>query len=196
MKRNRVPGILAVVAIAVVIITASFYFMGYGRNAANGEAGTLTQSGLNAVNATSEGVMAAQGSDTIYINESAGLPVLMGPMNVGSMYSFEILGLVNPEIVIHAGVSVTFTAVNVDNDSSHNFVLSSNGPPYGYMGGPGMMSQGGYMYMMQYLGPESAGHYYCYNFTYTFSHTGTFWYLCTYPGHAEQGMYGRILVES
>jgi len=33
-----------------------------------------------------------------------------------------------------------------------------------------------------------------YNYTTVFDNAGTYWYLCMYPGHAQMGMYGKIIV--
>lgn len=193
MDRYRAFGISGLVLLLVVLVFVFAYIWAGGISQA-GYSGTFTQSGLNSVNTASPGVTVSEAGNLIYINESTTLPVMMGPMNASSMYSFEILGLINPELVIQMGVKVHFTAVNIDDDSSHNFVLATSGPPYGYAMGGNMMRGGGYMTMMPYLSPESSGHYSYMNFTYTFSHSGTFWYLCTYPGHAQLGMYGKIMV--
>ncbi len=194
MNRYRVFGIASVALLAIVLVTATSYIWGGAAGSGSNTTGTLTQSGVDSLNVTAAGVSLDTGANTIYINESADLPVMMGPMNAASMYSFEILGLINPEIIIHEGVHVHFTAINIDDDSSHNFVLSSQGPPYGYMGGPGLMGGVSFMSMINYMPPVSGGHYSYDNFTYTFSHSGTYWYLCSYPGHAEKGMYGEISV--
>lgn len=193
MNRYRIFGIAGIVLLAVILVTASSYIW-EGAGTQGNTTGTLTQSGVDSVNVTSAGVILNTGANTIFINESACMPVMMGPMNAASMYSFEVLGLINPELIIHEGVQVHFTAINIDDDSSHNFVLSAQGPPYGYMGGTGMMGGINFMSMMNFMPPVNGGHYSYDNFTYTFSQAGTFWYLCTYPGHAEYGMYGEISV--
>lgn len=193
MNRYRLFGIASVLFLAATVIFSSFYlWSGHGASASNSN--TYTQSQLEAVNVTSSGVNISQADSVIYINATSTLPVMMGPMNAGSMYSFEILGLINPHLEIRSGVTVHFTVVNVDNDSSHNFVVTSTGPPYPYMTGMSMMFNGSQSYMMPYLPPVKSGSYAYTNFSLTFSDTGTYWYLCTYPGHAEQGMYGSITV--
>ena len=50
------------------------------------------------------------------------------------------------------------------------------------------------MSMMPYLPPTNADHYYYTNFSFAFNDPGSYWYLCSYYGHAANGMYGRILV--
>ena len=107
---------------------------------------------------------------------------------------FVVYGLINPTLVVRSGASVQFTVVNLDDDMCHNLVVSTYGPPYGYMSMQGMMSG----YWMPYLPPAdySQGSAHEYSYTLTLNQPGTLWYICTYPDHAESGMYGRIIVTS
>ena len=105
---------------------------------------------------------------------------------------FVIYGLINPTIVVHAGTSVQFTVANLDDDMYHNLVVSAYGPPYAYMAIQGMM-QGNWM---PYLPPanynQNTAHEYSY--TLTLNQPTTLWYICTYPDHAQTGMYGKMIV--
>jgi rusticyanin len=195
MNRYKTIGVVAVVFLAAVLIFSAFYYYGGYNTSSNSQ--YLTQFQIESLNVTEPGVYVSQTNSTIYINSSTSLLVMAGPMNAPSMYSFEILGMFNPNIVVKEGVTVHFTVVNIDTDSEHNFVLSSQGPPYSYMSGMGAMNSGGYGFMtsMSFLPPTSSGHFYYYNVSYSFSQYGTYWYLCTYPGHAENGMYGKIVVK-
>jgi rusticyanin len=105
---------------------------------------------------------------------------------------FVIYGLINPTIIMPSGASVQFTVVNLDDDMYHNLVVSVYGPPYGYMSMQGMMSGG----WMPYLPPAdySEGSAHEYSYTLTMNEPGTLSYICTYPEHAESGMYGKIIV--
>lgn len=192
MNKYRTFGLASVIFLIVVVIFSAIYYSGGFDSPGNRGSGYLTESQLAAINVTSPAAYIFQSNSTIYINGSADLPVMMGPMNAPSMYSFEILGMINPTILIKAGAVVHFTVVNIDTDSYHNFVLSNNGPPYyatgNMMGGSGMMNS------MQYLPPVHGGNYAFVNMSYNFNSAGTYWYLCTYPGHAANGMYGKIVV--
>ena len=194
MNKYKARGIVGVAFLTVVLVFSAFYYGGYNTSSSSQY---LTQSQLEGLNVTEPGVYVSQTNSTIYINSSSNLLVMAGPMNGPSMYSFEILGMYNPTIVIKEGVTVHFTVVNIDTDSEHNFVLSNQGPPYSYMSGMGSMGSGGYSSMtsMSFLPPTNSGYFYYYNMSYGFSQSGTYWYLCTYPGHAENGMYGGIVVE-
>ncbi|WP_156778561.1 rusticyanin [Thermoplasma acidophilum] len=195
MNLHKAFGIAAIIFLAAVIIFSAIYYKDvYG---ASGGSQYLTQSQLESLNVTGPGVYISPANSTIYVNNSTTLLVMAGPMDGPSMYSFEIEGLFNPTIVIREGVTVHFVVVNIDTDSEHNFVLSTRGPPYPYMSGMEYMGSGGFGFMtyMGFLPPTNSGHFYYYDFSYAFSQSGTYWYLCTYPGHAENGMYGKIVVD-
>jgi len=106
---------------------------------------------------------------------------------------FVIDGLINPTLVMPAGASVHFTVVNLDDDMYHNLVVSSISPPYPYMAMQGMMSSYDWM---PFLPPTdySQGTAHEYSYSLTLSSPAPLWYLCTYPGHAQMGMYGEIEV--
>jgi rusticyanin len=113
--------------------------------------------------------------------------------------AFVIYGLVDPTLVIPRGAVVQVTVVNLDKDMYHNFVVTALSPPYSYMAVQGMMmnwQQQGIVQMMPFLPPASYGqgvaHEYVYNAT--LNTQTNLWYLCTYPGHAQTGMYGEVLV--
>ena len=128
------------------------------------------------------------------------------PPSYASDDVFVVYGLINPTMVMPAGASVHFIFVNLDNDMYHNFVLTTDQPPYsnspmqGMMGG-GMMG-GGYGnglyggYMMPYVNPANyaQGMAYASSYGLTLGGQTTLWYICSYPDHAESGMYGKVLI--
>jgi len=196
VNRREILILFVTVLVAAVAITSSLYFLGVQEKPQASGIGYLNGSQLAAINTTSSGVNVDRATSTIYINSTSSLPVFAGPMNAPSMYSFEILGIINPEIVIKEGVTVHFVVVNIDTDSRHNFVLTTVSPPYNYMIGQGMMGNGesGFMTSMPLLPPVNSGHYAFMNTSYDFHSSGLYWYVCTNPGHAQKGMYGKILV--
>ena len=105
---------------------------------------------------------------------------------------FVIYGLINPTLLVPRGAYVQFTVVNLDDDMYHNLVVSSYGPPFGYMPMQGMMSGG----WMPYLPPAdyNSSSAQQYSYMLQFNQPGIFWYICTYPSHAASGMYGRVIV--
>ncbi|MCY0859235.1 MAG: sulfocyanin-like copper-binding protein [Sulfolobaceae archaeon] len=118
---------------------------------------------------------------------------------------FVIYGLINPTLIIPAGATVQLIFINLDDNMYHNFVVTTYPPPYPYNVMPetmmgGMM--GGYysgyrtLFYMPYIpyANYAQGYAYEYSTTFVLSSPGTYWYLCTYPGHAELGMYGELIV--
>ncbi|PYB68045.1 rusticyanin [Thermoplasma sp. Kam2015] len=189
MEKSRTTIIIGILIVVLLLLTASIIV----EHRRTTETGYLSASQLEALNATTSNISVLPDSNEIFINSSATILVMLGPMNSPSMYSFEIFGLYNPHLIIRVGSLVRFYAVNVDTDSYHNFVITDMAPPYGYtiMGNMGEMGS-----MMPYLPPQSEGHFAYYVYDFSFAQTGTLWYICTYPGHAEHGMYGEITVSS
>lgn len=107
---------------------------------------------------------------------------------------FVIGGLINPTLVVKSGAQLHVTLVNLDEDMSHNFVITMSSPPYSTMP---MMGNGRFLNQMPVLPNEEKQQGYAYEYTdsVTLSQPGTYWYICTYPGHAEEGMYGKIIVK-
>ncbi len=118
----------------------------------------------------------------------------MLPSSSATANVFVIYGLVNPTLIMPRGASVTFTVINLDPDDYHNLAITPVPPPYPYYS---------MMYiMMDVLGVSpmlppasySSGVAYGLTFTVAFTHPGALYYVCEYPGHAESGMYGEIIV--
>ena len=144
----------------------------------------------------------------------------MIPPSYASDDVFVIYGLIDPTLVIPSGARVNLIFANLDDDMYHNFVVTSLAPPYYYMPMQGMMfsnsstwyggMMGGGMMggfgsssnpifgtTMPLLSPADYGQGTAYYYTSTFnlySYSANYWYICTYPGHAQSGIYGRILV--
>jgi rusticyanin len=108
--------------------------------------------------------------------------------------TFVIDGLINPTLVLQKGSTVHITFVNLDSSAYHNIIITSTGPPYQYMP---MSAMGGLVSMMSFVQHANyqQGQAYEYSYNASFNSVGTFWYLCMYPGHAQMGMYGKIIVE-
>lgn len=107
---------------------------------------------------------------------------------------FVIYGLINPTLIIPRGSIVNVIIINLDDDTYHNIAITPVPPPYPYYT---------MMYVrMNILGMSPFLHYADYNngvayqfsFTVNFGNSGTYYYICEYPGHAQMGMYGTIIV--
>ncbi len=138
-------------------------------------------------------VVAMMGDDAEKMFNATSPPYVHGDV-------FVIYGLINPTLVIPAGAVVHVTFINLDDDMYHNFVVTRVPPPYPYyvmhyIGMSGGMGPQMMLYM-EWLPPANynAGYAYGYEYAFTITEPGTYWYLCTYPGHAEEGMYGEIII--
>ncbi|SRR5579875_184872 len=109
--------------------------------------------------------------------------------------AFVIGGMIDPTITVNRGTTLNVTSVNLDEDMAHNFAIMTSPPPYPYMAMQGMM-YGGMVATMPVLPNDDPGKGMAYEYSYavTLSNPGTYWYVCTYPGHAQDGMYGKIIV--
>lgn len=107
---------------------------------------------------------------------------------------FRIAGLNDPTIEVPANAQVTIRFINGDKDMAHMWLLEGgeNRPEAFQPGGHG----GQHIAAAPPLGdPTSAGQP---GETVSFSapESGTYHYVCPFPGHAEEGMYGRFVVRS
>lgn len=167
------------------------------------------------------GVTVNRATNTISIETSGiTLPIEAAPIWYPQSGDFWLVyGLVNPRIVVTLGETVHFLFINMDNQT-HMPSVTTIAPPYQYMP---MMQDSGMQNMMSSMmgggsstgvnqgatsnndwlaiGPMLSGVtnpsstvYGDITLSATFNSTGTFWYLCLYPGHAQMGMYGEITV--
>lgn len=195
---------VAALAVAAVSVTAVWWFTSVPNSGLQGTPATLSYSTFFSENTPPYGVTVVNTTNSIYVNQT-GVTVMVEstpPWLNRSGDFFVCYGLVNPSFHIRQGVQVRFQLINADNDQ-HDLLISRQAPPYPYspMMGMGMMWQNhNWMYGSVMLGGFSgtigpgsqipmlylnAG----------FKVAGTYWYLCGYPGHAQEGMYGQMIVQ-
>lgn len=118
----------------------------------------------------------------------------MPPSSSATENVFVIYGLVNPTLIVPRGATVKFTLINLDSDDYHNLAITPVPPPYPYY--PMMYVMMDVIGVSPMLPPASygSGTAYEFSFTATFQYPGSFYYICEYPGHAESGMYGSLIV--
>jgi len=112
--------------------------------------------------------------------------------------AFVIDEMINPTLVVKSGTLLHVTVVNLDEDMGHNFVITTLSPSYSLMPMQGMMNDNAvFLNSMPIIPNEKQQEGYAYEFTtaLTLEKSGTYWYICTYPGHAAEGMYGKIIVQ-
>lgn len=129
----------------------------------------------------------------VFTGRDVQLNVIGSPMGQKDQ-TFRIAGLVNPVIVVPRGAVVHVSFVNADRNMAHNFLVTPAGPPFSYVA------------MMQappafagsatpFLGSPSGGSMEQAVTSFVAGTPGQYTYLCTVPGHAENGMYGSFIVQ-
>ncbi len=115
--------------------------------------------------------------------------------------TFEVAGLVDPTVKVPRGATVTLDLVNMDygSDMPHGLVVTRLPPPYPYTLMPVMMRGG----MWGGIPPLAArteqdlqtAHYASASMQFRAVTPGTYYYVCQVPGHAQHGMYGKLVIE-
>ncbi|HEX9906956.1 MAG TPA: multicopper oxidase domain-containing protein [Thermoplasmata archaeon] len=103
---------------------------------------------------------------------------------------FVVNGLLNPTIHVSKGSKLTITVVNADPGMYHNLALTTRDPAYSSM--PMMNHMGGPRTDM--LSPSENSYYWIQDMAITEISSGQYWYLCEYPNHANEGMYGSVII--
>lgn len=126
-----------------------------------------------------------------YSGNEIKIVMLGGPE--GADGKFVIGGLVNPTLNVPRGARVTLELVNEDEGMPHGVEITDAGPPYPYMS---MMQGAIYPGALIQPIPEASENGYPQALAaFTASYTGNYYYICQYPGHAQKGMYGRIIIK-
>lgn len=210
LRRHRTRNIIAIAAIAVVAIMIAVVVLlaFYGAPALQGNASTITYASFLAANVPPAGVTVVNSTNSIYVNQTAvTIMIVSAPQWANHTGEFFMCyGLINPTFYFRMGMMERFALINADNQT-HNLLITGASPPYPYRpmgtGGTGMMWQNQYnwMYCSQFVGGLN-GTLYQNTFMHMvtmqtqFKNTGTFWYMSGYPGDAQSGMFGRVIVGS
>ncbi len=120
--------------------------------------------------------------------KSARLVVRTGPKS--DMMSYRIMGLRNPTITVPSGAKLTILFVNVDDDMLHDLRITASQPPFASKIGKTVSSGSSALPPMKgenFSGQELT--------IMAPSNSGAYSYLCTTPGHAAAGMFGKLIVK-
>ena len=94
-------------------------------------------------------------------------------------------------VIVVGQDTATTTHSQCQDGMNHDLSISSVRPPYPYIAMMSSMQSNG---MMSFLPPTDEGVAHEYSYTLTLDQSGNLYYLCTYPSHAQEGMYGRIIM--
>lgn len=107
--------------------------------------------------------------------------------------TWNIEGRVNPTVVVPRGARVTVHFFNADADHQHGWELTTTPPPYRLMAMmyAAVARPGAFAMPVRATG---SSHWFGRTLHFTAITAGTFYYLCPVPGHAQRGMYGKLVV--
>ncbi|MCI2413917.1 MAG: plastocyanin/azurin family copper-binding protein [Candidatus Aramenus sp.] len=186
-----------------------FEMMGYYHGYALAYTGQVSVSQAEAeVNATGEAKVFRSNDTIVFTSTDISIVVLsMGhvralnlthyvpPQSAHYQHNvFVVMGLINPTIIAPSGATLHVVFINLDAGDYHNLAITPVPPPYPYYA---MMYVKMDVFAVTPMIPPAnyaSGYAYEFSFTVTLSSPGVYYYLCEYPGHAQMGMYGEIVV--
>lgn len=142
-------------------------------------------------NAAKNAVINKKDNSITYSGNNVKIVMLGGPEQTDE--KFVIDGLVNPTVHVSKGTKVTIELINEDKGMPHGIEITNAQPPYPFMS---MMNGGIYPGSFIHPIPEASDDQYPEDITtFTADESGAFYYICQYPGHAANGMYGKFIIE-
>ncbi len=109
---------------------------------------------------------------------------------------WQIDGRVNPTVIVPAGAHLMVEVINGDPDMPHGWELTTSAPPYGQT--PMMGGMRGGMAMNATMAPLPAAHNNQWPMgalNFTAPPSGVYYYICQVQDHAQEGMWGKLIVE-
>lgn len=160
--------------------------------AGGGGAGLVPAARMEALAAVAARQATVNGRTVTYRSSKVTLVALGAPGNRPGMF-WQIDGLVNPTVRVPAGATITVRFADGDAGHPHGFEVTTATPPFprmammaGQVGAPGA-------FIMPVPAPHGAS-WYSATTTFRAPPAGTYYYLCPVPGHAQQGMWGKLIV--
>lgn len=163
-----------------------------GRAGDDGSATLVPASRMEAAAAAAACQAHIDGTTVAYTSTQVHLVALGAPGSRPGMF-WEVDGVVNPTVVVPAGARITVEFADGDPGYQHGFEVTAAPPPYPSMAmmGAGVVAPGAFV--MPVAAPRGAS-WYSETTTFTAPPAGTYYYLCPVPGHARQGMWGKLIV--
>jgi rusticyanin len=111
--------------------------------------------------------------------------------------AFAIYRLFEPTLIIPKGATINVTFVDMDYTDHHNFVISTFPPPFPMFIMANMVTGGEMVQMTPLLPPVNnstqTASLYQYTIVLNLPYSiDRMWYMCMFPNHAMNGMYGNI----
>jgi hypothetical protein len=127
-----------------------------------------------------------------FATTSVRLDVVASPRG-GPDEAFQIAGLINPRLVMHAGARVSIEVINGDPGTAHGLVITAAQGARSWM--PMMTARPAFPgSALWFLGDATTVGMHAGIFVFTASTPGTYRYLCPVPGHTFEGMTGLLTI--
>jgi rusticyanin len=159
----------------------------------------IDSNGLRSLKKTPSYITLIKDRNMIVVNANyAEIPVFMSSENGRNI--FMIYEFINPTIIVKKNTRLKMIVVNIDKDAPHSLAIVSNSPPY-----PRLMHITHYTIAfpgaltpkpMIGLPPARSNNYPAWLVEFTVSLPGTYYYVSLVPGHAAEGMYGKLIVQN
>ncbi len=195
-RRNRL--VAAVIAVGIILVVASIvvaaivlpsFLNNSNLSVTLSPPEQLSQASLNSLNMSAGSAAAFAQNNTIWVGgDQAQIVVLASPP--GHDQVFLMMNLTDPTIHLARGSTLVLTVINPDPDTYHNLAITTRGPPYNQMPMMQMMNAPGTMM----LPPAANETFSAQQMQVAAQAPGQYWYLCQYPGHAVERMYGNLII--
>lgn len=163
-----------------------------GMPAAGGGGGLVPAARMEKLAAAAARQATVNGRTVTYRSSDVTLVALGAPGNRPGMF-WQVDGVVNPTVVVPAGATITVRFADGDAGHPHGFEVTTAAPPFPRMA----MMAGQVAAAGAFIMPVPAPHgtsWYSATTTFRAPPAGTYYYLCPVPGHAQQGMWGKLIV--
>ena len=170
--------------------------MGGGSEIANGAPGGLVPaSRMKALAANARRAVDQTGSTLVYRSLHVTLVALGAPGSRPGMY-WQLDGVDGPggpTVSVPAGATVTVDFADGDPGHPHGFELTTAAPPYPRMAmmAGGVAAPGAFIMPVP---PPDGNLWYAATISFRAPSAGTYYIICPVPGHAQQGMWAKLVV--
>jgi rusticyanin len=166
--------------------------MGDGHGVGGARAGFVPASRVRASAAYAARSAKRTGSMFSYSTQHVNLVAIAAPGSQPGMF-WQLDGVNNATITVPAGATLNVEFANGDPGHRHGFELTTAAPPYSFMAMmDGHIAAHGAFIMP--VRPPDGNSWYVATATFHAPAPGTYHIICPVPGHAQQGMWAKLVV--
>ena len=166
--------------------------MGGGSSTRGVSGGFVRANHIRALADAAAGAAKRHGSTLNYMTRHVTIVAIGAPGNRPGMF-WQLDGVDNATLSIPAGATVTVEFADGDPGHQHGFELTTAAPPYSFMAMlDGHIAADGAFIMP--VPPPDGSSWYATSTTFHAPAPGTYYIICPVPGHAQQGMWAKLVV--